>query len=976
MGKNMSNQKFRNSLAIALVISALGFQYACNTPNNTINTQNEVYNVDLGKGQKGVSFEINISEKNLGFSTKDNKSGGASRKLGDIRSYKVYLLRSSSSVSYSSGSDPLKDAVSDAVINVGASPVHKIKLNNIQGSTYSLGTGEYYYIALRAFSGSNATGTELIKVNNGDSTPWSGITSSSPRVAVSSTSGIQVVHKTLQISSTSPISISVNLDGAIGAQLDTNVTVNLGAAGSSVLNGAFSANSRVFTYAGVSIQNGTSRTLAQLAQPEEMAFDSNGNLYIADRNSHRILKMDKTTEMMSVFAGDGSASTTPKTGDGGLATDAKLKEPCGITIDSQDNIYVVESIHGTVRKIDKASNIITTVAGSGIAGYSGDGGQASLANLSSPENVVVDSSGNIYIADSFNQRVRKVDQSGIISTIAGNDGGCSNESPSGTIATNACIGQITGLALDSDNNIYMSDKLNHRIWKLDSQDNKIYYIAGNGSVGSSGDGGFATDASLGYPSYVSLDENNNKLYITDSGNNRFRVVDLSTTSDPTKGTINLLMGSTIGNSPSSPALYSDPSVLFKLDDNNSLGTRIGGSIIVGPNGNFYVADRFNNKIRIVYINNPPSPYPNNIIDDYIRYMLPNAGNSGNPLQQYQATTAQLSYPTAMALGRDGFLYFSDRNNQIIRRVNTSTGIITRYSGTLASVCTPATSVCGDGGQATATAVKFNTPHDITIDSIGNLYIADRSDQRIRKITKSSGIITTIAGNGVICPNSTTSCGDGGNATAANLNFPSAVSLDKYGNLYIVDRDNHKIRKVDPTTNIITTVVGTGTQGFSGDGDLATNAQLNQPYEIVFDVNDNMYIADRTNKRVRRVDAVTGIITTYAGDGRTCKSTSPAVPYPCGDGGQATDASFNEPVSVAIDSIGNLYILDKLDYRIRKVDTTTGKISTVLGTGSWGLTADGVTALNSKVRAGYGFYIDPYDTVYIGDSENGVIRYIK
>lgn len=966
MGKKMNNSRFKHPFIIATIISALSFQYACNIPNNIIYSEKNTYSVDVGKGKSGASIELNISEKDFSFSTKDNKSGSLSRKIGDIRSYKVYLLRSSNSGAYPVGGDPLKDSVSESVVNVGASPVHKIKLNNVQGSTYSAGTGEYYHVALRAFSGANATGSELIKKDNGNVTPWSGTTSSSPRIAVTSGNGIQVIHRTLQITSTTPLSLTINLDGSVGAQLDTNVTVNLGSSGSSTVSGAFSSNSRVFTLAGVSIQNGTHRTLAKLAQPEEMAFDSNGNLYIADRNSHRILKMDKTTETVSIVAGDGTASSTPKTGDGGKATDAKLKEPCGIAIDAQNNIYIVESIHNTVRKIDSASGIITTVAGIGTSDYSGDGGQATNAQLSSPEGVAVDSNGNLYIADSFNQRVRKVDPSGVITTIVGTSNSCS-ASPSGTIATQACVGQITSIALDTTNNLYMTDKLNHRVLKLNISDNKIYYVAGTGVAGTYADDGnpsiddrvIATTAPLKYPSHVTFDAPNNRLFIADSGNHKFMVVTLSdgkidryvgpkTTAiaDFPVGTGSILLSNTLAN------------VRFSLEE-GGVGTRFGGSTAIDSSGNVYIADRFNSVIKRVTVSD-------NKIRRYMDYLLANAGN----LQP--ATKAQLFYPTAITRGRDNYIYFSDRNNHAIRRIDTNTGIIENFAGTVSNPCLVPTDACGDGLDYTDPSVQFNTPHDMIMDTIGNIYIADRVNQRIRKITKSTGKITTIAGNGTQCAVTTSACGDGGLATAAQLKFPSAVSLDKYGNIYIVDRDNNRVRKVDPVTNIITTVVGTGASGFSGDGGLATAATLNQPYEMVFDVNDNMYIADRTNKRIRRVDAATGIITTYAGTGATCTTAL----YPCGDGGQATNATFVEPVNIAMDSIGNLYILDKLNYRIRKVDTNTGIISTVLGTGSWGLTPDGYTALNSKLRDAYGFYIDPFDTVYIGDSVNGLVRYIK
>src|SRR5207249_4311136 len=229
--------------------------------------------------------------------------------------------------------------------------------------------------------------------------------------------------------------------------------------------------------------------------------------------------------------------------------------------------------------------------------------------------------------------------------------------------------------------------------------------------------------------------------------------------------------------------------------------------------------------------------------------------------------------------------------------------------------------------------QLNAPVGVALDPAGNLYIADRDNQRIRRIT-SGGTISTYAGTGTP-PSSFCGAiamggfpGDRGPATAAHLNEPVGVALDPAGNLYIAERDNHRIRKVTPG-GVISTYAGTGTQGFSGDGGPATGAQLLGPGGVALDPAGNFYIADRNNDRIRRV-STDGPISTYAGTGREGFS---------GDGGPATAAHLGRPGGVALDSAGNLYIADLGNSRIRKV-TPGGTISTDAGNGGYGFWGDG------------------------------------
>ncbi len=261
---------------------------------------------------------------------------------------------------------------------------------------------------------------------------------------------------------------------------------------------------------------------------------------------------------------------------------------------------------------------------------------------------------------------------------------------------------------------------------------------------------------------------------------------------------------------------------------------------------------------------------------------------------------------------------------------------------------------GDGGQATS--AQLNRPRGVAVDAQGNVYVANESAHRVRKV--SGGIISTVAGTGVAGYS-----GDGGQATSAQLSGPVGVAVDGQGNLYIADRDNARIRKV--SAGIISTVAGTGVAGYSGDGGQATSAQLNNPYGIAVDAQGNLYIADLGNNRVRKVTTA-GVISTVAGTGVAGYS---------GDGGQATSAQLKTPIAVAVDAQGSLYIADYGNYRVRKV-TTAGVISTVAGTGVAGSSGDGGQATSAQLNSPAGIAVGAAGTLYMADWANNRIRAVS
>jgi hypothetical protein len=267
---------------------------------------------------------------------------------------------------------------------------------------------------------------------------------------------------------------------------------------------------------------------------------------------------------------------------------------------------------------------------------------------------------------------------------------------------------------------------------------------------------------------------------------------------------------------------------------------------------------------------------------------------------------------------------------------------------------------GDGGPAIS--AELYMPWGIAVDKNGNVYISDNANNAIRKINVSTGIISTIAGNG-----SSGFGGDGGPATSAELYWPSGVSLDDSGNVYISDWHNSRIRKVTTSTGNISTIAGNGTNGYAGDGGSAINAELYNPYGLSVDGFGNVYIADTYNSRIRKITVSTGIISTIAGNG--------AVGY-AGDGGAATLAELDSPKGVYVDSIGNVYFADENNNAIREISVLTGKINTIAGTGIFGSSGDGGVATSAELANPTGVYLDRQGNIFIADWDNDVVREIN
>ncbi len=319
-----------------------------------------------------------------------------------------------------------------------------------------------------------------------------------------------------------------------------------------------------------------------------------------------------------------------------------------------------------------------------------------------------------------------------------------------------------------------------------------------------------------------------------------------------------------------------------------------------------------------------------------------------------ALTIPLILPSAIVFDANGNLYIAETANHDIRKVDTL-GRITTIAGTGTQ------GFSGDAGPAIS--ATLDSPQGLALgntnDTANSLYIADTHNHRIRKLNLTTGIITTVAGTGT--PGFS---GDNTQATSAQLNLPTAIALDTSNNLYLADTGNHRIRQIDATTGIITTIAGTGTQGFSGDRGPATSAAIDSPTGLALDASNNLYLADTHNHRIRRIDAATGIITTTAGTG---------APGFSGDAAAATSANLALPHGLTIDSTGNLYLADTANHRIRRIDATTGVITTAAGNGTQGFSGDNGPAIAAGLDSPRDSAVSPSNLLTLSDTSNQRIR---
>ena len=675
---------------------------------------------------------------------------------------------------------------------------------------------------------------------------------------------------------------------------------------------------------------------ALVYEPQGIVVDIDGAMFFAVRLHHRIRRITSGGQV-STLAGRGVPGGS---GDAGRGVDALLNRPSDVAFDNMRNLYIADTNNRRVRKVN-VSGIITTVAGTGVDGSAGDGGSAVAAELGLIEGIALDPLGNLYIADTTNHRVRKVDLAGKITTIAGT--GEPGFSGDGGPAAAGQLDSPTGVAVGRPGTaragaVFIADHGNHRIRMV--KDGVITTLAGNGADGFAGDGGGAAIAEVGRPRKVMLDQGAN-LYVSQETGSRVRRINPA-------GLIERIAGSGFGFGgdvgPAVDALMRNPEGIARRTD-----------------GAVFIADAGNHRIRRVLAGT----------------ITTHTGRPHNGGDGGAATEADLFMPFGIETDNQTNLYIADTLNHRVRKV-TFVGDAALGEGALLKGAPEGTittiagknnpGFSGDGGLGPA--AQLNEPRDVAVGRQKNVYIADRGNHRVRRLTP-EGRISTYAGDGVAGFG-----GDGGPATAAQFHSPSAVAIDLEGTVYVADTLNHRIRKVD-VTGVISTIAGTGMAGFGGDGGPATSAALDMPTGLELDGEGNLFVSDTSNRRIRMI-RTDGVIVTVAGSGMGGGG---------GDGGLATEAGL-DPWDVAVDRDGNLYIADSTS-RIRRVvnpaslalgefekGRAPGIISTVAGTGVAGFSGDGLESEKAQVYEPLGVTVDILGNVFVADASNNVIRVLS
>lgn len=615
--------------------------------------------------------------------------------------------------------------------------------------------------------------------------------------------------------------------------------------------------------------DGGPAALARLGAPEGLAVDQAGNLYVSDALDHRVRKISPSG-IVSTVAGTGRPGFR---GDGGPATAARLNAPYGLAVDAAGNLYIADLGNARIRQVSP-DGIIRTFAGGDAAGvrlsqprnlalneagnlYASDFGdhsvyrftagggvsriagtgrpgsvedglavEAALAPLRSPAGLAVDRSGALYIADSGNHRVRKV-LNGLLTTVR---------------SAPAQLDTPTGLAIDGAGSLYVADKGLSLIWKLAPSSSRF---AGTGVPGNSGNGGPAILARFNQPREIAFDGSGN-LYIADTNGSTGLIRRVLPSGAVTVFAGGLPIHPTGDDGPASSAYLEAPA-----------GLALNGA------GDLYVADRLGHRVRrissgvittVAGIGYPGSGGDGGFairaqLDQPEGIALDNADNvwvteQGASRVRKIDITARISTfaieglnsPAGIAADSDGNLYVADSPNHVVRKL-TPDGQVTVFAGS------GLPGYAGDAGPATSALLR--NPQGVCLDAQSNLYIADSGNHVIRKVAP-SGVITTIAGRG-----ESWFGGDGGSATSAWLNMPSAVAADREGNLYIADTGNERVRRVDAKSTI-ETIAGTGARGYSGDGGPGLSAELDEPAGIAVDAEGGVYVADRGNGLVRKL----------------------------------------------------------------------------------------------------------------------------
>ena len=654
--------------------------------------------------------------------------------------------------------------------------------------------------------------------------------------------------------------------------------------------------------------NNVLATDVPLCGPSTTALDSQQNLYVAIQCQSLVVRIDHATGILTIVAGNGSPALPPF-GDGGPAVDATLVQPLGVAVDGAGNVFIADTYNYRIRRVDATTGAITTIAGTGFGDYSGDGGPASAAAVNAPYAVAFDHAGNLLVVDSGNGRIRRIDAvTGIITTIAGGGNGCNGQTDSlgdGCQATSATL-HPRGVFIDSAGNLFISDSDNSLIRRVDAATTVITTVAGGGT-GCIGESDAIGDGCLATSAILNHPvglalDGAGNLLIADTDWYLVRRVDALT------GIITVVAGGGSGCAAQTDAVGDGCPAI-----QSSLNTPYG--VVFDGAGNLLISDWGTGRVRRIDAGS-----------GVITAVAGGGTGDGLPALSTAFSSAWITIDAA------GNMFMSEAGD--VRRMDAATTLITRYAGGGAG-CSGQLDNLGDGCLARDASVP--SPNGLAVDNLGNLFIADSSYNRVRGVDAVTHVITTAAGTG-----RAGYTGDNGPATSARLHYPNGVAVDSAGNFFIADYINNVIRRVDAITHVITTVAGNGTAGYSGDGGPATSASLHLAEAVALDTSGNLFIADLFNHRIRRVEAATGVITTVLSD-------------------------LDWPGGITLDNVGNLFFIEHFRSIALRMDAATGLVTTVAGNGTAGFSGDNGPATSAALYYPVGIAVDTKGSIFIPDN---------